>query len=698
VAYLSGDPAADLDAGQLAEVVKALVSGLAVVPRPQALAVRLLEASDDSVLGKMFAGDPGLAGALEAGFRPGEGAAGQLRAELEHFYESRFDRGREAVAAGTAQPLVVHPAREFRPALIDPRLAGLSAADGTTARQARAVLYGRRDQELRDALAGLPPVQQARAEWWLGRWRAAAGWSDQARRWLAGDPAVSLSEGGLRELVTGLVTGRPSPSELWLALQLLRTAGRSVLNAVVDAGGQLLGMLDDSIPAGHQLRPELEDVLAKRFHGGREWVARGMVRADGSDSTFIPELLGSPLRSLTLDVELSERVLGRIETAIAKKSEQNLVKGLQNLPMVEQARAARWLSGVWSALDARGDSKPGVMAKLDNALDALVRAAAANVPDGVWLRRITITPSADQVAELRRVLDPAGRVSGPAGNGAARQPFTSQLPGQAKDFRARMREAYHTDIAGFTRINVLDNRVAENRVPERLIPLEALGQIAEVGKAETDRVFGHLAVGRALTFDRPGHPGRLHDQWEAADQQIKSLSPAGRRARARLELMSYLTMGATAAAVMGEHRAVPRFDPDPALQNEEAQVISEVIDGLLNEDRIIDQVLDLYRAWPGIARAGHVYLQRFRARDGRQNQRLRWKLLATSIHEYLHTEEHPRYIAYRHSLVKGTYAYNTLVEGVVSLLTEIVWFGISFAELRQLIEGEYAGLQLLTRK
>ena len=54
VAYLSGDPAADLDAGQLAEVVKALVSGLAVVPRPQALALRLLEAADDSVLGKML--------------------------------------------------------------------------------------------------------------------------------------------------------------------------------------------------------------------------------------------------------------------------------------------------------------------------------------------------------------------------------------------------------------------------------------------------------------------------------------------------------------------------------------------------------------------------------------------------------------------------------------------------------------------
>ena len=67
-------------------------------------------------------------------------------------------------------------------------------------------------------------------------------------------------------------------------------------------------------------------------------------------------------------------------------------------------------------------------------------------------------------------------------------------------------------------------------------------------------------------------------------------------------------------------------------------------------------------------------------------------MLQTSIHEYLHTEEHPRYIAYRNSLVYGTHAYNTLVEGVVSLLTEIVWFGISFAKLRRLVEGEYASL------
>ena len=290
VAYLSGDPAADLDAGQLREVVKALASGLTVMPTTQALALALalLQAADDSVVGTMFA-DPGLAAALEAAFAPGEGAVGQLRAELERFYTWRFGAGApEAVAAGTAQPLVVYPAREFSPGLIDPELAGLSVTDAMTAEQARTVLFGRdRDQMLRYVLAWLPPVQSARAEWWVRRGREAAGWADLARRRLAGDPAVRPSAGGLWELVTGLVTGLPSADERWLAVHLLRAAGSSDLKAAFHEGGQLLEMLDESIPAGDGLRRALDDVLKERFINGRAWLRQEQLRTPGAEGLAV---------------------------------------------------------------------------------------------------------------------------------------------------------------------------------------------------------------------------------------------------------------------------------------------------------------------------------------------------------------------------------------------------------------------------
>jgi hypothetical protein len=55
---------------------------------------------------------------------------------------------------------------------------------------------------------------------------------------------------------------------------------------------------------------------------------------------------------------------------------------------------------------------------------------------------------------------------------------------------------------------------------------------------------------------------------------------------------------------------------------------------------------------------------------------------------------HPRYTIYRNSRGKGTHAYNALKQGLVSLLTEIVWSDIlplvDDPALRDVIEGEYA--------
>jgi hypothetical protein len=94
-----------------------------------------------------------------------------------------------------------------------------------------------------------------------------------------------------------------------------------------------------------------------------------------------------------------------------------------------------------------------------------------------------------------------------------------------------------------------------------------------------------------------------------------------------------------------------------------------------------------------------VWIQTIRAPDGKANQHFLWELAQTLIHEYLHTLEHPDYGRYAASLGKGSLAHNTLIEGVVSLLTEIVWRdvepGAGQTPLRQVIEGEYAQLQRL---
>ena len=100
-----------------------------------------------------------------------------------------------------------------------------------------------------------------------------------------------------------------------------------------------------------------------------------------------------------------------------------------------------------------------------------------------------------------------------------------------------------------------------------------------------------------------------------------------------------------------------------------------MIDGLLDDEDILAQVLENHRSHPGEANPGtqDIWIQVFRAPEPSRNQRALWDIAAILVHEYLHLLEHPRYGSYRNTLGFGTHAYNTLVEGVVSLLTEVVW-------------------------
>ena len=224
--------------------------------------------------------------------------------------------------------------------------------------------------------------------------------------------------------------------------------------------------------------------------------------------------------------------------------------------------------------------------------------------------------------------------------------------------------------------------------------MEHIGQIALEAKEWTDKVFGHLATGPALEPDQEGRPGNIHDQWEVTDRSIRAMRPDQRRALAREQLIKYLTWPTEVAWVVREHRAVARFGPDGTPLNEEAQTIAAVIDGLLDDEAVIAEVLDIRRGWPAVAqpRTGDIWIQVFRAREPRQNQRDLWRKAQTFVHEYLHLLEHRQYQDYRKGLGFGTHAHNALVEGVACLLTEIVWSGVPVADpaVRSVVEREYA--------
>jgi hypothetical protein len=679
-AYLMGE--ADLDAGQLRQSAEVLLTQAGDGP---GLAQQLLDRVDDDALGEMFDDGSRLAAALDTAV-----SRGVVDPGWSHGFYRRFDGGHEAVAAGFVRSLVVFPSRRFIPALVDPALDGMPVNAGLSPDQARNALLGRSDAEMVAALAGLPPVQLTVAIRWILRARAAAGWTDRGVRYLTGDPAVELTPDQQLELVRALLTGMASPDERWLALRLMWAASFEDLRFLADPRRGLLRLLQESIPPGHELRPELESFLKLRFSGPRERLETGpIVRRRRRAGKFSPGLLGSALAGVRPDQELGGDVLDRIELGIILLTSGELTGRLMRLPPVELARATRWLTGVRVALYARGTRRPEVMPRLDRVLATLYGAAAASVPGPGRLRQLTIPPPAVPAEALRSALEPIP--SGEAG------PFINQLSAHGQDFHDRLKEAYYHTLEEQTRANV-DGR--EDRTPRSLLTMEHIEQISAAAEGWINRRFGHL------TPDLPGISGRVYDHWEYAGQEIENMDEDQKRAHAKFVLSWFLTMRSNVADVVREHRAVPRFDRGEP--NREAQIIDSVVENLLDQPSrgrdgsVIDQVLNIYRHWPAQAYTTSMFMtmQRFRSTSPEENQWALWHKAQIAIHEKIHLRQHQRYRAFFDQLARGTHANNTLAEGVPTLLTEIVWAGVNPRDIaaRRVVEGPYAVYPALARE
>jgi hypothetical protein len=492
-----------------------------------------------------------------------------------------------------------------------------------------------------------------------------------------------------------LLTGLASQEERWLALQVLQSADDDELGDIFDRDGTLLAVLEEGIPDGDALRPELESFFGQRFSGGRDVIAGGQVAPQRQPAdTFTPALLDRSLADLDLVAEPTSAELSRITKIIARWSADSPVATeLLTMSRVQRSRAARWLTMVRVLAHQDPGSPQEALTALDNVLDRLYRAAALDVPDANRLRELTIRPAAAQT--LRRALDPLWRGSADSSGGPAPS-FTDVVPGQPGDFATRLRAAYDDDIRAYFRGYGAGARRAERGVPGSWYSMEHIGQIGLAAQRWTDGTFGAFARSAALVPDRPGIRGNIHDQYASRDREIETMTPAKRRALAGWCLRNYLSWHAGDAGVLWEHHAAPEFDEQREPLNKEARIISAVIDCLLDDEDILAQVLETYRAHPGEANplAQDIWVQVFRAPEPWRNQHALWDIAGILVHEYLHLLEHPHYQSYRSTLGFGTHAYNTLVEGVVSLLTEVVWSGVlptaGDLDVRRVIEGEYA--------
>jgi hypothetical protein len=339
--------------------------------------------------------------------------------------------------------------------------------------------------------------------------------------------------------------------------------------------------------------------------------------------------------------------------------------------------------------------------KMDQVLQSVYRRTAqtqapgVTAPVGGWpaggipgsLLTGTRAPTAAEKTEIAQAMTPALDIDPVTGTPPR---FRSHIP--AGNYETRIRSFVASEIDREYLSLVVGRGPAEHADPSKVYPMSRFREIGNAAKGEVDQVFSSYAIGPTFT------PGvNLFDRWEQERTRIAAMSPAEKLDTAKFRVSKILRSERGVYDINREHNAIPgRTTLSPGEFESEATILERIRNDLAtaNEARL----LEIHRGWPGASGEGKVFIQRFKQSSDDENRRLFWDTFQIMIHEYLHSLTHHDYETYALSFGgTSTDQYQTLVEGMTSVLTEIVWNNVapkvSMPALRSRVEGvTYAGL------
>jgi hypothetical protein len=576
--------------------------------------------------------------------------------------------------------------------------------------------------------AGEPVTRAAHLEA-LARRRAAA----RTLRYLAGNPDVDPDPGEQRKMLLTWLGGPLAAGAAYrrAALELLRAADDVVLGELFGDGEELRDLLRARIPVGDPLRDALDGFIGSRFRGGWKALDAGTVDPTGQPRLpFSPGFLDPALEGVGSAQALSGPDVTPVLEVLARAGSEQIIVQLRRLPLVQRARAGPWLRSVWVEAQDGSESAGEALPTLEKVLTWVDREAADQVPDRAALSLLTLVPPAEKITALRAAIgaeadadnysieamsdedtsaedssaedagdDHAAGDDVPAGEEAAGVAASKDSAGEA--FKADLRKAYDAAISAGLR-KFVKGKGPDERKAQGLHSMHDIGEIAKQAKQWTDEVFGRFVTRPALVPDRPGKPGNIHDQFVHANEQIENMDEDEDRLlrRAAAELRDWLYNGAPYVGdVLAQHGARPVFNVAGNPVNADALLVGAVIENILRDTTKVMEVLHIWRGWEGLANpeTHEVWIQTIKSRKDHENQYFLWDTAQTFVHEYIHLLQHEDY--FRYAKTVGSDAYNTLVEGVASFLTEIVWSRVSprvgQRRVREAIEGDFVRAEAL---
>ncbi len=313
--HFNGTPALRLLPQQLSTLIRDALSG---VSRAQGVAA--LEALTSEELTAVVALGGGLRGLLEERIPATDDA---LRQRAYRFLGNRFD------ADGHVIPHVRPPLfAQSRPA------SGQAAAErGFLTREQLSEVIPAVGPLSDDAVIrrlGLDPSERQRAMRWLALLSSAFDRQEQLESYLGGNPATQLDLAQRQALARDALRGLAP----WQALDLLNAVDDADLGQLTQGTG-LLELAREQIPEPHPLRPELDELLARRLDPQDD-----TVRRVHPAQPFTLDMISPALH----DLAVSDRPAGREMIRIGREilGYPDVLVDLPSLPPVPLAQARWW--------------------------------------------------------------------------------------------------------------------------------------------------------------------------------------------------------------------------------------------------------------------------------------------------------------------------------------------------------------------
>lgn len=508
-------------------------------------------------------------------------------------------------------------------------------------------------------------------------------------RWKGGNVGYDLRAQQKSLLIAEMLDGPTLDDDENAILDLLELSDASDLRAMFTGGAFTLADLESDLNFAEHDR--LESFLNSRFAGGRAAVAAGRIVVVGP-----PVPRGAPtflFDAATVDGWVdSDRSSAEIIATIEPLPPATRTLALHHLSQVRRPVMLRTLQNyerrardATTAADrlasiAFADSARAFMLRVERVLLHFFRTAIPATAADLLAGTSPTDPARQN--ELRDALSPPTA----SGHGAT---FRDQIPGEAQTYEQKVRAV----LPGM--VTKTHQHVVVNRPPRThtLSEFEALGRVS---KAETDAVFGqfyNVSAHPEFVADRPGRRGSLHDAFADIDRAQRRMNVAQRR-RSAHDMLTYLVGNDARVSELNRHHdAQPSFDGLGRPLNDEARIQDRLARAFVVNTANVRKLLEIDRGWDASAnpRTGDVFVQLFQPTGAREDRLLLWDMFQTLIHEYLHTVVAQEYRDYAESFGRHSPAENTLIEGMDSVLDEIVWEQVEprvrTRELREKVEG-----------